>query len=89
MSLTDTFVRVGGDLAAGVPADTTGRGAAKGVPGRKRGLSVDVLGLVIAVVMLAAFAHDNFRETRNSRATCGGATPCANNSAPSKRTCSL
>jgi transposase len=29
------------------------------VPGRKRGLAVDVLGLVIAVVMLAASAHDN------------------------------
>jgi hypothetical protein len=29
------------------------------VPGRKRGLAVDVLGLVIAVVVLAASAHDN------------------------------
>lgn len=28
-------------------------------PGRKRGLAVDVLGLVIAVVVLAASAHDN------------------------------
>jgi transposase len=45
--------------AAGVPADTTGRDAAKKVPGRKRGLAVDVLGLVIAVVVLAASAHDN------------------------------
>jgi hypothetical protein len=33
-------------------------GAAK-VPGRKRGLAVDVLGLVIAVVVLAASAHEN------------------------------
>ncbi|MFB4284714.1 transposase [Nonomuraea sp. MTCD27] len=33
--------------------------AAKRVPGRKRGLAVDVLGLVIAVVMLAASAHEN------------------------------
>ncbi|MFJ4642761.1 transposase [Streptomyces bobili] len=41
--------------AVGVPADTTGRDAAKKVPGRKRGLAVDVLGLVIAVVVLAAF----------------------------------
>ncbi|MEU4066235.1 IS5 family transposase [Streptomyces wedmorensis] len=45
--------------AAGVPASTTGRDAAKKVPGRKRGLAVDVLGLVIAVVVLAASAHDN------------------------------
>nr|WSZ98052.1 IS5 family transposase [Streptomyces sp. NBC_00857] len=45
--------------ATGVPADTTGKDAAKKVPGRKRGLAVDVLGLVIAVVVLAASAHDN------------------------------
>jgi len=45
--------------AVGVPAGTTGRDAAKKVPGRKRGLAVDVLGLVIAVVVLAASAHDN------------------------------
>ncbi len=29
------------------------------MPGRKRGLAVDVLGLVIAVIVLAANAHDN------------------------------
>jgi len=29
------------------------------VPGRKRGLAVDVLGLVVAVVTLAASAHEN------------------------------
>ncbi|GGX55502.1 hypothetical protein GCM10010341_90380 [Streptomyces noursei] len=29
------------------------------MPGRKRGLAVDVLGLVIAVVVLAANIHDN------------------------------
>jgi transposase len=29
------------------------------VPGRKRGLAVDVLGLLIAVVVLAASTHDN------------------------------
>jgi transposase len=46
-------------VASGVPAETTGKDAAKKVPGRKRGLAVDVLGLVIAVVMLAASAHDN------------------------------
>ena len=45
--------------AAGVPAATTGRDANKKVPGRKRGLAVDVLGLVIAVVVLAASVHDN------------------------------
>jgi transposase len=44
--------------AAGVPAETTGRDAAKKVPGGKRGLAVDVLGLVIAVVVLAASVHD-------------------------------
>ncbi|XXZ47634.1 IS5 family transposase [Streptomyces cavourensis] len=43
--------------AAGVPASTTGRDPAKKVPGRKRGLAV--LGLVIAVTVLAASAHDN------------------------------
>ncbi|PRX40757.1 DDE family transposase [Nonomuraea fuscirosea] len=46
-------------VAAGVPASTTGKDAAKRVPGRKRGLAVDVLGLVIAAVMLAASAHEN------------------------------
>ncbi|MEU4227469.1 IS5 family transposase [Nonomuraea sp. NPDC026600] len=46
-------------VAAGVPASTTGKDAAKRVPGRKRGLAVDVLGLVIAVVMLAASVHEN------------------------------
>ncbi|SDQ58301.1 Transposase [Thermostaphylospora chromogena] len=45
--------------AAAVPSDTTGRDAGKKVAGRKRGLAVDVLGLVIAVVVLAASAHDN------------------------------
>ncbi|MFI6505493.1 IS5 family transposase [Nonomuraea typhae] len=45
--------------AAGVPATTTGRDAAKKVPGRKRGLAVDVFGLLIAVIVLAASTHDN------------------------------
>lgn len=45
--------------AAGVPKATTGRDAGKKVPGRKRGLAVDVLGLVIAVVVAAASMHDN------------------------------
>lgn len=42
-----------------VPADTTGKDAAKRVPGRKRGLVVDALGLIIAVVVTAASATDN------------------------------
>lgn len=46
-------------VAAGVPADTSGHDPAKRVPGRKRGLAVDVLGLVIAVVVLAANTHDD------------------------------
>jgi hypothetical protein len=33
--------------------------ANKKTPGRKRGLAVDVLGLIIGVVVLAASAHDN------------------------------
>lgn len=45
--------------ATGVPVATTGKDAAKRVPGRKRGLAVDVLGLVIAVTVLAASVHDN------------------------------
>jgi transposase len=45
--------------AASVPVETTGRDAGKKVPGRKRCLAVDVLGLVIAVVVLAASAHEN------------------------------
>ena len=46
-------------MAAGVSASTSGHDPAKRVPGRKRGLAVDVLGLVIAVVVLAANTHDN------------------------------
>ena len=45
--------------AASVPAATTGKDAGKKVPGRKRCLAVDVLGLVVAVVVLAASAHEN------------------------------
>jgi transposase len=46
-------------VAVGVPATTTGKDAAKRVPGRKRCLAVDVLGLVIDCVVLPASAHDN------------------------------
>ncbi|MEU4206114.1 IS5 family transposase [Streptomyces sp. NPDC026294] len=42
-----------------VPADTTGKDASKRVPGRKRCLAVDVLGLVVEAVALPASAHDN------------------------------
>lgn len=42
-----------------VPAATTGKDASKKVPGRKRGLAVDALGLIIAVVVTAASVTDN------------------------------
>ncbi len=45
--------------AAGVPKTTTGLDVNKKVSGRKRGLAVDVLGLIIGVVVLAASAHDS------------------------------
>ncbi|MFB7666715.1 transposase [Kitasatospora sp. NPDC056138] len=44
--------------AAGVPAYTTGRDAAKKAPDRKHGPAVDALGLVIAAVVPAASAQD-------------------------------
>ncbi len=43
--------------AAGVPSETTGRDAAKRMPGRKRGIAVDVLGLIIAVVVVTTSVH--------------------------------
>lgn len=46
-------------VAVGVPAATTGKDAAKRVPGWKRCLAVDVLGLVVEAVALPASAHDN------------------------------
>jgi transposase len=45
--------------AVNVPASTTGKDAGKRVPGRKRGIAVDILGLIIAVVVMAASAHEN------------------------------
>jgi transposase len=45
--------------AAGVPKSTTGLDAAKKIPGRRRGLAVDVIGLIIAVVVVSASVHDN------------------------------
>jgi transposase len=53
--------------AAGVPKTTTGLDAGKKTPGRKRGLAVDVIGLIIAVVVMAASAHDNASAPRCSR----------------------
>ncbi|MEY9935670.1 transposase [Catenulispora sp. GP43] len=50
--------------AMNVPAATTGKDANKKVPGRKRGLAVDVIGLVIAVVVASAGLHDNVFGTR-------------------------
>lgn len=54
-----SWTRRASTAAVGVPADTTGRDPAKRVPGRKRCLAVDVLGLVVAVVVLAASVHEN------------------------------
>jgi SAM-dependent methyltransferase len=45
--------------AARVPKNTTGLDAAKRPPGRRRGLAVDVIGLITAVVVTAASMHDN------------------------------
>lgn len=45
--------------ANNVPAKTTGKDAGKLVAGRKRGIAVDVLGLIIAVVVTAASVTDN------------------------------
>jgi transposase len=42
-----------------VPAATTGKDAGKKIPGRKRGLAVDALGLIIAVVVTAASVTDS------------------------------
>nr|WP_234025134.1 transposase [Streptomyces sp. SID8354] len=41
------------------PKATTGLDPGKKSPGRKRGIATDVLGLVIAAVVVAASAHDN------------------------------
>ncbi|MFF2149342.1 IS5 family transposase, partial [Kitasatospora sp. NPDC058190] len=41
------------------PKDTTGLDPGKKSPGRKRGIATDVLGLVIAAVVVAASVHDN------------------------------
>jgi hypothetical protein len=50
--------------ANNVPAATTGKDANKKVPGRKRRLAVDVMGLAIAVVVASAGLHDNVFGTR-------------------------
>lgn len=48
-------------VAVNVLAATTGRDAAKKVPGRKRGPAMDVMGLVIAVSVPTVSAHDRQR----------------------------
>ncbi|ELP62137.1 MULTISPECIES: transposase [Streptomyces] len=45
--------------APGVPKTTTGLDASKKVSGRKRGVAVDVLGLIVGVVVLSGSDHDN------------------------------
>jgi transposase len=45
--------------ANNVPAATTGLDVGKKTPGRKRGIATDVIGLIIAVVVVAASVHDN------------------------------
>jgi transposase len=45
--------------AVNVPAATTGKDAGERVPGRKRGIAVDIIGLIIAVVVSAASVHEN------------------------------
>ncbi|WSV58434.1 transposase [Streptomyces sp. NBC_01014] len=72
--------------AAGVPAPTTGRDAAKKVPGRKRGLAVDVLGLVVAVVALAASVHDNaFGTALLDKVAAGTSDRAAGRTRPGRR----
>jgi transposase len=46
-------------VSTNVPASTRGKDANKKVAGRKRGIATDVLGLLIAVVVVAAGAHEN------------------------------
>jgi transposase len=46
-------------VAVNVPAATTGNDAGKKVPGPKRGIAVDVIRLIIAVVVMAAGVHEN------------------------------
>nr|WP_107057663.1 IS5 family transposase [Streptomyces sp. NRRL S-646] len=41
------------------PQETTGLDPGKRSPGRKRGIATDVIGLVIAVLVVAASVHDN------------------------------
>jgi len=45
--------------AVNAPAASTGLDPGKKSPGRKRGIATDVLGLLVAVVVMAASVHDN------------------------------
>jgi hypothetical protein len=56
--------------AISFPKATTGLDVNKRTPGRKRGLAVDVLGLIIGVVVLAASAHEDRASGRPTR--CSG-----------------
>ena len=73
-----------------VPAATTGKDVGKKVPGRKRGLAVDALGLIIAVVVTAASVTDNAVGIRlldkviehTPTVTRPGSTPAPNRTSP-------
>lgn len=45
--------------SANAPKETRGLDPGKRSPGRKRGIATDVIGLVIAVIVVAASVHDN------------------------------
>ena len=45
--------------AAEVPKSIAGLDTAKKTPGRQRGLAVDIIGLIVAVAVVAASVHDN------------------------------
>nr|WP_251076526.1 transposase [Streptomyces benahoarensis] len=45
--------------ATNAPKETTGLDPGKRSPGRKRGIATEVIGLVIAVIVVAASVHDN------------------------------
>lgn len=57
-----------------VPKTTTGPNANKRTSGHKRGPAVDVMGLIIGVVVLAASAHDNAVGTAHGPARPSGRT---------------
>lgn len=48
-----------GHVSVNAPKETTGLDPGKKSRGRKRGIATDVLGLLIAVIVVAASVHDN------------------------------